>query len=248
MAHKTLINGTEYGIVGGKTLIGGTEYAIAKGKTLIGGTAYDINFAKPVPSFVDLMRDAVRVNITGVNASTPAYPTLALNTSYAYTYLFVQFAGMLAVYQMRYQNGWTKTRLYYYPANTATTAIPDVNIGSSGATLALNGQLTTANGATIAQIRFANHTPDQVQAVFNALVIQDGYGFSSRTLAQCYVGGRSTDTYMAFVADKMTVVSPVATNIFSTSTNIVTWNANTSRAMVSNSLNTNSYGAGIFKI
>lgn len=247
MAHKTLINGTEYGIVGGKTLIGGTEYAIAKGKTLIGGTAYDINFAKPVPTFVDLMRDAVSVGITGVNSSTPAYPTLDLNYNYTNSYLFISFAGMFSVYYLRYQNGWTKTRLYYYPANTAYTAIPDVNIGS-GATLAQNGTSRTANGATIAQIRFANHTPAQVQEVFNALVIQDGYGFNSRNTNNCTVRGRTTDTYLGFVADKMTLVSPVSTNIFSTSGNIIEWQPLPGQAAIGNSVSNNSYGAGIFKI
>lgn len=44
MGHKTLIDGTGYGIVGGKTKIGGTAYDIVKGRTLAGGTAYDIPF------------------------------------------------------------------------------------------------------------------------------------------------------------------------------------------------------------
>mgnify|MGYP004573098153 CR=1 FL=1 len=45
MAHKALIGGTGYGIVGGRTLIGGTGYGISKGRTLVGGTGYDITFA-----------------------------------------------------------------------------------------------------------------------------------------------------------------------------------------------------------
>ena len=44
MAHKTLINGTSYDIIGGKTLINGTSYSVKKGITLINGTSYDINF------------------------------------------------------------------------------------------------------------------------------------------------------------------------------------------------------------
>lgn len=46
MAHKTLIEGTEYSIIGGKTLAGGTGYTIAKGKTVVGGTGYDIPFSR----------------------------------------------------------------------------------------------------------------------------------------------------------------------------------------------------------
>lgn len=42
MAHKTLINGTSYNVVGGSTLVGGTSYRIQAGRTLIGGTGYSI--------------------------------------------------------------------------------------------------------------------------------------------------------------------------------------------------------------
>ena len=45
MAHKTLIGGTSYNVVGGKSLVSGTSYNIAKGRTLISGTGYDISFA-----------------------------------------------------------------------------------------------------------------------------------------------------------------------------------------------------------
>lgn len=48
MAHKTLLNGTAYGIKGGTTRISGTSYSVKKGKTLIGGTGYDVNFV-PTP-------------------------------------------------------------------------------------------------------------------------------------------------------------------------------------------------------
>lgn len=46
--HKTLINGTVYGVKGGKCLVNGTVYSIKKGRTLIGGTGYDINFEPDV--------------------------------------------------------------------------------------------------------------------------------------------------------------------------------------------------------
>lgn len=44
MAHKTLINGTNYEVKGGKCLVNGTVYNILKGRTLIDGTGYDITF------------------------------------------------------------------------------------------------------------------------------------------------------------------------------------------------------------
>lgn len=51
MAHKALISGTAYDIVGGKTLVNGTEYSIAGGRTLVNGTGYDIGFRESTPYF-----------------------------------------------------------------------------------------------------------------------------------------------------------------------------------------------------
>ncbi len=47
MAHKTLVNSTEYEIAGGVTLVSGTSYSVKNGKVLIGGAAYDISFILP---------------------------------------------------------------------------------------------------------------------------------------------------------------------------------------------------------
>ena len=52
MAHKTLIDGTAYNIVGGSTLIDGTAASIVQGNTLVDGTGYTISF-KTIPSFFD---------------------------------------------------------------------------------------------------------------------------------------------------------------------------------------------------
>ena len=45
MAHKTLIGGTAYGIIGGKTTVDGTSYGIVNGKVRIDGTIYNIPFS-----------------------------------------------------------------------------------------------------------------------------------------------------------------------------------------------------------
>lgn len=52
MAHKVLVGGTEYDVVGGKTLVNGAAYSIVNGKVLIGGTEYDIPFK--VADFEDI--------------------------------------------------------------------------------------------------------------------------------------------------------------------------------------------------
>ena len=62
MAHKTLINGTAYGIDGGKTLVNGTSYKVTNGKVLINGTAYDISFVLP-PSALDLWSGTTSYNV-----------------------------------------------------------------------------------------------------------------------------------------------------------------------------------------
>ena len=51
MAHKTLIGGTAYNIIGGKSLVSGTSYNIKGGKTLVGGTGYSISFAELDPLY-----------------------------------------------------------------------------------------------------------------------------------------------------------------------------------------------------
>ena len=45
MAHKTIVDGTEYAITGGKCMVDGTVYEIKNGKTLIDGTGYSIEFS-----------------------------------------------------------------------------------------------------------------------------------------------------------------------------------------------------------
>ena len=49
MAHKTLISGTAYEVMGGKCLVNGTSYDIKKGRTLINGTGEDIVFSSVSP-------------------------------------------------------------------------------------------------------------------------------------------------------------------------------------------------------
>lgn len=66
MAHKALIGGTAYGILGGRTLIGGTGYGISKGRTLVGGTGYDIAFPVQGTPLSDFAEGAiVKLNESG---------------------------------------------------------------------------------------------------------------------------------------------------------------------------------------
>ena len=66
MAHKTRVNGTNYGITGGKCMINGTNYSIKKGRTLIGGTGYDISFRNTAKLSSLPVGTSVYANVNGV--------------------------------------------------------------------------------------------------------------------------------------------------------------------------------------
>ena len=73
MAHKTRVNGTNYGISGGKCLVNGTSYNIKKGRTLINGTGYDITFAPPL---MLVKGDLITMNLDGTSR---LYRVLSVN-------------------------------------------------------------------------------------------------------------------------------------------------------------------------
>lgn len=66
MAHKALIDGTAYEIIGGRVLDSGTAYGIAKGRTLIDGTGYDISFWSNIIGNLDV-GSSVYMNVDGVS-------------------------------------------------------------------------------------------------------------------------------------------------------------------------------------
>lgn len=50
MAHKAMMNGTEYEIAGGKAMMNGTVYGVDSGKAMSGGTVYPISFGPKICS------------------------------------------------------------------------------------------------------------------------------------------------------------------------------------------------------
>ena len=74
MAHKTLVNGTVYEVIGGKCLVNGTSYDIKKGRTLIGGTGYDITFPSAVT--MPVKGDLITMNLDGTSR---LYRVLSVN-------------------------------------------------------------------------------------------------------------------------------------------------------------------------
>lgn len=73
MAHKTMVGGTAYSIVGGRSMVSGTTYDIVSGKTMVDGTTYNISFARDplvIKYFNDYSMFFTRDNsmtITGLN-------------------------------------------------------------------------------------------------------------------------------------------------------------------------------------
>lgn len=87
MAHKTRINGTNYGISGGKCRVSGTNYSIKKGRTRVSGTGYDINFAPPTYIDFETRTSSGTTNIKDVCYGDGYWVTLHLGALYYATSL-----------------------------------------------------------------------------------------------------------------------------------------------------------------
>ncbi len=162
MAHKALIGGTAYGIIGGRTLIGGTGYGISKGRTLVGGTGYDIAFGaaekalssitpgstvklnesgSPVEFYVAMHNYEKALNgnrtllVRKDCTATGAWNPLALN-AYANSAIDKQLNG---TYKQKLDSGIQSaigTTSFYYTSNgsTASTSVLSRSVFSLSAT------------------------------------------------------------------------------------------------------------------
>lgn len=102
MAHKTLIDGTEYDVSGGKCLVDSTAYDIAGGKTLVGGTVYDIEFGSaPVVEIPCYLREAFG----------GSYRYAYTNTNYGYLTWWAANQGMYSTFYAEDIDG---TNFYIY--------------------------------------------------------------------------------------------------------------------------------------
>lgn len=111
MAHKCLVGGTAYDIVGGKCLVGGTAYSITGGKTLVGGTGYDISFVSA--TFDEIMADIDVLVINGRNASSTSTLRAILPNGLSQSgiyYVFQLYYGYLTI---------SKVYAEYVDANSA---------------------------------------------------------------------------------------------------------------------------------
>lgn len=85
MAHKTLIDGAVYEIIGGKTLIDGAGYEISKGTTLVDGTAYEIPFAPTGPG--------ITINFGGTVSGSEAFAYISFGRYADGSYLCITSDG-----------------------------------------------------------------------------------------------------------------------------------------------------------
>lgn len=81
MAHKTLIDGTSYSIVGGTTLVDGTGCKIVSGRTLIDGTGYDISLKPKQLMTASIVADTVPTRTSGLDMTGGlSYTVITLGT------------------------------------------------------------------------------------------------------------------------------------------------------------------------
>lgn len=143
MAHKTLIGGTAYEVIGGKTLIGGTAYKIAKGRTLVNGTGYDITFETVEDMLDELFSTMTIVEEEITNAAANYLEITAVANSY-YLYTAPVFQDYPAI-SLSYFDGTTCTLIW--------DIFPSTHDGRSGV------GYNSANN-TIYPIHGSTHTPE----------------------------------------------------------------------------------------
>ena len=108
-AHKVLINGTEYNVIGGKCSIDGVGYSIKKGRTLINGTSFEVLFEKPKPES----------KLTWVFNQTVTVSTTSVVWNVTFTSNGREFEAIEAslpsgISRVRYKNKRTNTYLLAY--------------------------------------------------------------------------------------------------------------------------------------
>lgn len=57
MAHKNMVNGTNYNTVGGRTMVNGTVYGIESGKVMVNGTVREIAFSPAMATVTILCKN-----------------------------------------------------------------------------------------------------------------------------------------------------------------------------------------------
>ena len=165
MAHKTRVNGTNYGISGGKCLVNGTSYDIKKGRTLVDGTGYDIVFSSASPILDEIDWTTIReVSDAGQGANywsigdrkavtlngTVGHITLSNYTTYAFIIGFNHNASVEGA-----------NRIHFQLAKTALSGGKDVcfcdssynsNVSTTGY-FSMNSSNTNSGGWASSQMR-----------------------------------------------------------------------------------------------
>ena len=131
MAHKTTIDGTSYGVVGGRTLVDGTVYDINQGRTLVNGTEYDILFGVKWIKF-----DCKVTTQTTYTQEIPTQFKLNINESadrieYSYAdYYFTTTNGFIGGTQIKHDNGKNMTGYHVTDTDVYEYGNDKVDLGS----------------------------------------------------------------------------------------------------------------------
>lgn len=230
MAHKTLINGVSYNVIGGRTLIGGAGYDIVKGRPLVGGAGYDIPFYQP--SFDEVIADMEVLAARGRNSSSTGTiyaGVTATESGTVYAILFID--GTMAVAKAEVEVAGSQISIISTETLQAVSSNRliafDVNVPYSIVRASASYDGTTsdeiyANGATIAIVRFPSFTPTQIDAAIRAVTLREVVGRNSSTAATIRGAyDASARWFAAFNTDNgagahIAYSSPLGTVIFST--------------------------------
>ena len=204
MAHKVLIGGTEYNVVGGRTCIGGTGYDVIKGRSLISATGYDINFAStPLQDFIALMGDAtLQTSASRNNGSTGTVALLGAQASDRYIFAFCDGAWSVSrdgtnIYHSDAQKGWSR-------------------VDYGGVYLSNDGGSTNAAvyGGSLFSFTFPSHTTTEADAIIANIMTKDSAGVNQSTTGRATVSASAGDTVIAATQSYMGLSSPIGTVIY----------------------------------
>lgn len=178
MAHKTLVNSTEYEITGGMTLVEGVSYSIQNGKVLVDGVEYDISFILP-PSILDLWNYSNSDNQINCISYGNGYWVVGGK----YTDGTIKYARI--AYTTNLSGTWTIEDLW---SSTKESVVTCITYGD-GYWVA-GGKYVASNDITICNARIAYSTrPDGAWTIKTVWSCDNKYGLTNGLKCIAYANG-----------------------------------------------------------
>ena len=243
MAHKVLIGGTEYNVVGGRTCIGGTGYDVTKGRPLIGGTGYDIPFSGPLADFVELMSDLTIGTSAGRSQSSTGQITLSQPNENDYVFGFCDGEWSVA----RKVTATQGVDLYHSDSNKGRLRFfYSVALSNDG-----GSSNASVYGGTIFTATFPNYSVAEADAILSNLNKIAGAGRNASTTGSVGLSVNANATLMAVYTNGFALSSPLGTVIksnFSTNPSLLFYSGGTAYLSTNGTSATNVNGGSIIQL